>query len=371
MAKVVTVTPDATRRYYCHLFDLIQKAYNPSYMTRWTQHYGAVSGQDYSSVLNYITARRTYVLSQLPTATVFTAGAGVPNANGAVTLTGNANIQVAFIEVNGLAYSPVWISTTAWSITVPLLTGPNELTIRGLDKNGAAVSGATAALNVSNPNAPGWPAIRINEWLAENDGSLLDPADGKSEDWLELYNPTAGPVDLTNWSLSDVPAQPRLSVLPAGAVIPAGGFLLVWVDNEPAQSTPGVPHAAFKLNNAGESVGLYAPDSRLIDSVTFGAQTADDAEGRYADGAANVVPLTTPTPGAPNVRLSLSTVVTTAAGVEITFATTPGRRYRVEGSTELVAWTPLSADTTATGSTMTVTDPASTQRRYYRAIVLP
>jgi hypothetical protein len=371
LAKIVTVTPDATRRYYCHLYDIIQTAYNPTYMTRWTQHYGNVSGQDFFGILNYIAARRTFVLGQLPTATVFTASAGTPNANGAVTLTGNANIQVAFIEVNGLAYTPVWTSNTVWSITLPLLTGPNALTIRGLDKDGLAVAGATASLNVSNPNAPGWPAIRINEWLAENDGSLLDPADGKSEDWLELHNPTTGPVDLSNWSLSDNPSLPRLSLLPAGTVIPAGGFLHVWADNEPAQNAPGVLHVGFKLNNAGETIGLYAPDSRLIDSVRFGEQTADDAEGRYADGAVGIFSLTSPTPGAPNVRLTLGVVERTVAGLEITFTTTPGRRYRVNASTDFLTWTPLTADTTATGTTLTVTDPGAIPRRFYRAVLLP
>ena len=371
VAKVVTVNAHNQRQYLCHVFDLVNTTYNTAYMTRWTQHYGAVAGESYSSILSYITARAAFALTQLPTTTAWSSVAGTPNANGAVTITGTANIRVAYIEVNGLAYAPVWTSNTNWSITVPLAQGANGLTIRGLDKNRLPVSGATSTLNVTNPNAPGWPAVKINEWLAENDVSLLDPADGDTDDWLELFNPTASPVDLSNWSLSDIPSQPRLSVLPAGTVIPAGGFLLVWADNEPAQNSPGVPHVAFRLSNTGETIGLYAPDSRLMDSVTFAAQTADDTEGRYADGSADLYPLTQPTPGTANVLLVLTNVQTTAAGVEISFATTPGRRYRVEFSTDLIAWSPLTADTTATGLTMTATDPATQPRRLYRALVLP
>ncbi len=371
VAKVVTVNAHNQRQYLCHVFDLVNTTYNTAYMQRWTDHYGAVAGENYSSILTYIGNRAAYALTQLPTATAWSSVAGTPNVNGAVTITGTANIRVAYIEVNGLAYAPVWSSNTAWSITVPLAQGANVLTIRGLDKSGLPVASATSTLNVSNPNAPGWPGVKINEWLAENDGSLLDPADGDSDDWLELFNPTASPVDLSNWSLSDVPAQPRLSVLPAGTVIPAGGFLLVWADNEPAQNTPGVPHVAFRLSNAGETICLYAPDSRLMDSVTFAAQTADDAEGRYADGGAGMFPLTAPTPGARNVLLTLNTVQTTIAGVEITFATTPGRRYRVDGSADLVAWASLTADITATGTSLTVTDPTATLRRYYKVQLLP
>ena len=69
--------------------------------------------------------------------------------------------------------------------------------------------------------------------------------------------------------------------------------------------------------------------------------------------------------------LVLTNVQTTAAGVEISFATTPGRRYRVEFSTDLIAWSPLTADTIATDLTMTATDPATQPRRLYRALVLP
>jgi hypothetical protein len=371
VGKVVTVTPQNQRQYLCHVYDLVGSVYNTTYMSRWTQHYAAVAGEDYTSILSYISARSAYALTQLPTTTAFTAVAGVPNANGAVTLTGTGNIRVAFIEINGLAYTPVWTSNTAWSVVVPLAQGANTLTIRGLDKRGAAVSGATASLNVTNPNAPGWPAVRINEWMAENDGIVLDPADGKSEDWFELHNATPNPVDLSNWSLSDTPSQPRLSVLPAGTIIPANGFLLIWADNEPVQGTAAAPHVAFKLSNAGETLGLYAPDQRLIDTVTFGEQHSNISEGRYTDSAAALSVLTIPTPAAANVLLALSTIQNAAGNLQIEFTTTPGRKYRVEFSPDLGAWLPLTTDTTANGPLLQAIDSMAPQRRFYRATLLP
>ena len=198
----------------------------------------------------------------------------MPNANGAVTVTGNANIRVAFIEVNGLAYTPTWTSTTAWTVVVPLATGPNTLAIRGLDKNLAAVAGATATVNVDNPNQPGWAPLRINEWLAENDGSFRDPADEASDDWFEIHNPTAQPVDVSGWKLSDRADLPGLFVIPNGWTIAPNGFLLVWADDEAAQN-PAAPtassqlHCGFKLDNAGESIIVSAPDGREIDRDRF------------------------------------------------------------------------------------------------------
>ncbi|MGI8604415.1 MAG: lamin tail domain-containing protein [Verrucomicrobiales bacterium] len=371
VSKVVTVTPHNRRRYLCHVHDIIQSAYNTGYMSRWTQHYGQVAGEDYTGILNYIGARAAYALTQLPTTTLFTAVAGAVSANGAVTVTGNAKIHVSIIEVNGLNYTPLWTSNTAWSITVPLAQGPNTLNIRGLDKRGQPVAAASATLEVNNPNEPGWPGIRINEWLAAN-SILLDPADGDSDDFFELFNPGDQPVDLSGWKVSDDPINPSLYAFPSGTSIPARGFLLIWADEEAAQNAPGgALHATFKLDDEGEILRLSAPDGREIDVVTFGQQEQDQSEGRYADGNAEIAALTLPTPGSANILTRLLSVQTNAGSIEVAFTTTPGRQYRIEGSTDLLTWAPLTTDQTASGGILTLIAPATPQRQFLRIAVAP
>jgi hypothetical protein len=376
LAKAVNASPDTLRRYYCHLYEIIQSTYNQAYMSRWTTHYGNLAGDNYASILTYINGRATYVLSQLPTATAFTAVAGAVNTNGSVTLTGTSNIQVASIEVNGLAYTPVWTSTTAWSLLVPLAGGPNTLNIRGLTKSGSAVGGATATLNVNNPHAPGWAPLHINEWMAENDGATPDPADGASDDWFEIHNPTAQPVDLSGWKLSDTPATPALFTIPGGWIIPAHGFLLVWADNEPVQNpsafTAGSQlHVNFKLSNDGETLLLSAPDVREMDRVTFGLQTADDSEGRYPDSAPAQAFLTVPTPGTANVLTTFSQISLNGAIPEIRLTATPGWTYRLESSTDHLMWLPWAAPVTATGPEVILPAAATGPRRFYRAFTDP
>src|SRR6185503_13398661 len=46
-------------------------------------------------------------------------------------------------------------------------------------------------------------AIYINEWMADNESILADPADGDYEDWFELYNPNPVAVNLSGYYLSD------------------------------------------------------------------------------------------------------------------------------------------------------------------------
>jgi hypothetical protein len=292
------------------------------------------------------------------------------NPNGAVTMTGSGNIRIASIEINGLAYTPVWTSNTAWSVVVPLASGSNTLVVRGLDKNGQLVSGASNTLTVTNPNEPGWPAVRINEWMADNDGSVPDPADGQNDDWIELHNPTDSPVDLSNWSLSDTPTNPRLAVLPGGTLIPACGFLLLWADDQPAQGSAAAPHLAFKLSKSGDTIRLHAPDTRLIDSVSFGPQDTGFTDGRYRDGGDGIHPLTEASPSSANVLLYQNAPEVVDGSFLLSFSTTPGRRYRVECSGNLIDWVPLTADTLATGEEMLVVDPLGESGRFYRAVLL-
>ena len=146
-------------------------------------------------------------------------------------------------------------------------------------------------------------AVFINEWMAANTTFITDPADNHYDDWFELYNPGSLPVDLTDYHLTDNLSNPTQFRIPAGYSIPAGGFLLVWADSEIAQNSTNDPnlHVSFKLEAAGEAIGLYAPNGFTpVDILTFTNQTNSISEGRFADGAATRYFMTTPTPGAPN-----------------------------------------------------------------------
>ena len=324
------------------------------------------------SVKTYVTGRRDYILSQLATvAATFTVAGPTTfsTANSTLALSGTAPVSTATIKVNGLVITPVWSSVTAWNASYLLAPGTNTILIRALDGMGNVLG--TTTLTVTYTGTASWATLRINEWMASND-SYLDPADGDSDDWLEIYNPTGAPVDLANWRLSDNAAMPAKFVIPGGYSIPAGGRLLVWADNEAAQNTAANPqlHTNFKLNADGSAILLTAPDGTLVDAVTFGAQTTDLTEGRYPDGTAGSLVLTLPTPGTANALTQFTVLTRTATTVTMTFTTTPGLRYVIEFSDDLLTWMPLGSEQVATSDTLSIMDPvAAGTRRFYRPVV--
>lgn len=138
--------------------------------------------------------------------------------------------------------------------------------------------------------------IHIHEFVANNDSGLEDE-DGDNEDWIELHNPTAFPIDLMGYGLSDVADDPAQWTLPK-VTIPAGGFLVVFASGKDRTDPDQALHTSFKLKSSGEFLGLFDPNGQLIDALhpVYPAQIDDVAYGRWQGEWAYLEP----TPGAPN-----------------------------------------------------------------------
>jgi CotH kinase protein/Lamin Tail Domain len=142
--------------------------------------------------------------------------------------------------------------------------------------------------------------LRISELLADNETVDIDEA-GEYEDWVEIHNTGGAPYDLAGHYLSDDPAIKTKWQFPIGTVVPAGGHVRVWCDEEPLE---GPLHAAFKLNKLGEWVVLsntQANGLAYMDGYQFGLQKADRGYGRVPDAGSNLWFLWTPTGNAPCV----------------------------------------------------------------------
>ena len=176
--------------------------------------------------------------------------------------------------------------------------------------------------------------LRINEFMALNQNNLEDPDEpGTHPDWIEIYNGGGTAVNLQNLYLSDDPTNLTKSPITATIMVPANDFVLFYADSQPEQ---GPHHTNFGLSGNGENILLVGNDgSTIIDSYTFGPQTADIAEGRFPDGADNWQPMTAPSPGSSNaIAPIIEDVVQTPANPSSSDSVTVNARITDDGTVE-------------------------------------
>jgi hypothetical protein len=118
--------------------------------------------------------------------------------------------------------------------------------------------------------------IVINELMASNTRAYPDITDFEDyPDWIELKNNGDSAASLDGYFLSDDPSNPLKWAIPAGASIPAKGFLIIVADGHDAAPGETFPrgywpwknfvtekyHANFSLAAAGETHSSSHPAS--------------------------------------------------------------------------------------------------------------
>ncbi len=160
------------------------------------------------------------------------------------------------------------------------------------------------ALATLLPPCTGNAQIQINEVCATNVRSFPDITDFEDyPDWIELKNTTGNPLSLDGWFLSNKPTNPFKWAFPAGAVIPAHGFLVVVADGRDAAPGQSYPrgywpwrnflterfHTNFKLSSAGDSLLLTHADINsniaFVNASTAGPGNA--AVWKYLDNGSD------------------------------------------------------------------------------------
>ena len=137
--------------------------------------------------------------------------------------------------------------------------------------------------------------VVINEFLASNTGTNVDPDYGESADWIEIYNAGNSLVDIGGYYLTDNFNNTSKWQIPEGTQIEPQGFLLIWADGY----DNGL-HTNFKISADGEELAILNQNGIFIDSVSFGFQEPNISLGRKPDGGAAWNFFPEPSPGATN-----------------------------------------------------------------------
>jgi hypothetical protein len=170
--------------------------------------------------------------------------------------------------------------------------------------------------------SPGWDdsgiipnpgAIVINEVMSHSHGS--------NPDWIELYNTTAGSINIGGWYLSDNDENPLKYRFATGMTIPAYGYIIVYEDvNFGSLATDPGRLIPFALSENGEMVCLAsALDTNGVltgyrEKEDFGASETGVSFGRYYKASTNnynFVAMDYNTPGQENAYPKVGPIIIT------------------------------------------------------------
>ncbi|HNG05519.1 MAG TPA: lamin tail domain-containing protein, partial [Saprospiraceae bacterium] len=142
--------------------------------------------------------------------------------------------------------------------------------------------------------------VIINEFSAANYDNYLC-SNNDYEDWVELYNMGAAPVNLQGYYLSDRVDKPTKWQIPAGYILSPGDRILIIASGED-NVIGGFLHTNFKVTqtDAKEAFVLASPSGAVIDFHEIDIPNGKNhAYARMPDGGPWTV-TNNPTPGAAN-----------------------------------------------------------------------
>ena len=143
--------------------------------------------------------------------------------------------------------------------------------------------------------------VVVNEVLTHSDDPLTD--------FIELYNTTDAPIDISGWFLSDGGADYAKFEIPAGTEIPVGGHVVFYEGHYVAGALQvdyptefgGTGEKDFALSGShGDDVWLMEADASgkllsFVDHVDFGGAINGESFGRWPDGTGDLCPMTSVT----------------------------------------------------------------------------
>lgn len=203
-------------------------------------------------------------------------GIGTP-----LTDTANSTLTCASLTLN----TPL-VSSTTYTLTLTNMS----------DCSGNVLTPSTIVFSAQNVNAFD---VVINEIMADP-----DPVVGQSNfEYIELYNKTAFPVNLNNWSIAigtTVKIFPNITVL-------ADSFLVITsIAALPsfASTIPTVGFSSVALTNSGQTLTLKNPQGSVISTVSYSDLWYQNANKKNGGWSLEQIDPNNPCAGITNWRAS-------------------------------------------------------------------
>ncbi|MDF7823479.1 lamin tail domain-containing protein [Pontiellaceae bacterium B12227] len=206
------------------------------------------------------------------------------------------------------SYSDEWYKHTdgdGYSLNLRNLSAPGVFDEKATWKPSSVYGGSPGQPDPGSVPEPG--AVVVNELLSHTD---LSPVG----DWIELFNTTDEPIDISGWTLSDDVDTLEKYVVPATTILPAYGYVTLNAANHFDSPAALIP---FAFSEHGDEAVLTSPTDAngfltgYRDDVDFHAAEREFTFGRHvrSDGKSDWTTLSASTPGSPNAYPEVGPVV--------------------------------------------------------------
>jgi len=207
---------------------------------------------------------------------------------------------------------------------------------------------------------------------------------GKEPDneWVEIYNPTDSPVDISGWKICDNNTCDTIPTSPT-STIPAKGFAVITYKSStwdkwsiPSDAVKIVLNSAIGngLANTGDRVELRKADNTLVDAMSYGndktyfelplsgkgKSLARIIKGYDTDSATDWIINATPNPGTNPSVDGVETLIFTSYGVAVA-GYEPVIEENDSGEEEIFEEEPIIEENSATTTEATTTEATTTE----------
>ena len=217
------------------------------------------------------------------------------------TIEGGGDWTATYPPSPGSPNQPPPPSPTPTETVTPTPSNTPAATV-GPSTTATATPTATSVGGTTPTPYPG--ELSLNEFMPDpaSDWNGNGQTGDADDEYIEIYNDSALPADVSGWLLDDVDGggSPPFA-LPPGTSIPPAGFLVFFS----AQTH-------LSLNNGGDSVRLVRPDGVEVEAVSYTVTRADQAHSKTVDGGAEWTTVYPPSPGASNQPQPTATPTATA-----------------------------------------------------------
>ncbi len=213
--------------------------------------------------------------------------------------------RLALITLAGL-------SLTAWACAE---SGDDTHGVYGADSGATAEAGGTTGPNGSGGGTDS--GVLTHDGGAVSASIVINEISGKGDEWIELLNSGAAPVDLAGYGVTDrekeggAPKPSDVVTFPSGTVLQPGAYLLVGTPHAdagadasacPAGAQAYCIESKFGISNKdGDSIFLMDQASTVIGQEAYPPNTVSTGQtwGRMPN-ASGPMGLNQPTPGSSN-----------------------------------------------------------------------